>query len=126
MEGYGSIGEWRYDSIGEWRYGSISEWVWDLGWEALLNVFLHPAEEEWLQLLMEGAERVCVSLSIGSVSGLKLLPVWEGPWHYEMEQGPQLLQRILRDMGLCERDRDRERVDTIPQTTHSPVTIMLG
>ena len=66
---------------------------------------------------MEGAERVCVSLSIGSVSGLKLLPVWEGPWHYEMEQGPQLLQRILRDMGLCERERERD--ETITNHTFS-------
>ena len=38
-----------------------------------------------------------VTLPIGSVSLLKLLPLREGPWHYEVEQRPQLLQRVLRE-----------------------------
>ena len=63
----------------------MEEWERDLGRETLLHVFLHAAQEEGLELLVEGGEGVGVALPIGSVGLLESLPVGESPWHYEMK-----------------------------------------
>ena len=63
----------------------MEEWEWDLGRETLLHVFLHAAQEEGLELLVEGGEGVGVTLPIGPMDLLESLPVRECPWHYEME-----------------------------------------
>ena len=74
----------------------MGEWVSHLGREALLHILLHSAEEERLQCLVERGEGVGVALAIGTVSTLKPLPLRECAGHDEMEQRPQLLQRVLR------------------------------
>ena len=83
----------------------------DLGWKTLLHIFLHPAQEEGLELLVEGGEGVGVALSVRTMSFLKSLPVRESPWHYEMEERPQLLERILEIEG--ESHLETERIFTL-------------
>ena len=71
----------------------------NLGRKALLYIFLHPAQQKGLQLLVQGAEAVGVALSVGPMGLLKCLPVRESPWHDEVEQRPQLLQGVLENTG---------------------------
>jgi hypothetical protein len=47
----------------------------DLSGQRFLHILLYPPEQEWLQLLVEGGQAAGISLTIGMVVILKVLPL---------------------------------------------------